>query len=116
MKTCTKCGILKPLEDYYGQSDRKNGASSCKSCFNRMCVERWVNVKKKAIKYKGGSCVSCGYCKHYSALHFHHTDPLTKEFNWNKLRVKAWSKITKELDKCLLLCANCHAEEHWAHQ
>ncbi len=75
-------------------------------------IERWINRKLKAIEYKGGCCQNCGYSKYYGALEFHHVDPKEKELNWTKLRLTSWANIQKELDKCVLLCANCHREVH----
>ena len=75
-------------------------------------MERWKRRKREAIEYKGGACSVCGYSKYYGALHFHHRDPSTKEANWTKIRLWTWNKVLTELDKCDLLCANCHAEEH----
>jgi hypothetical protein len=75
-------------------------------------IQRWIRIKQKAIEYKGGSCIQCGYNRYYGALEFHHLDPNEKDCQWDKLRLKAWSKITAELDKCVMLCANCHREEH----
>ena len=112
MKTCSKCKTEKDLSDFYHQSDRKSRTTYCKECFNKYCVERWITKKKQAIEYKGGSCINCGYDQYYGALHFHHIDPKEKDHNWTKLRSTSWDKIVKELDKCVLLCANCHAEEH----
>ncbi len=115
MKVCTKCKLEKPITDFYKQSDRSTRSSFCKPCKNRYDTLRWVEKKKKAILYKGGCCNLCGYDKYYGALQFHHLDPSEKEADWAKLRGRSWSKITKELDKCLLLCANCHAEAHESH-
>lgn len=75
-------------------------------------IFRWRKIKQRAIEYKGGCCISCGYDKHPAALQFHHTDAETKEVNWTKLRLRSWDKIILELDKCILLCANCHAITH----
>ena len=77
-----------------------------------MHVNRWIDIKKKAITHKGGSCITCGYNKYYGALEFHHRDPKTKEMQWNELKKRSWSFICKELDKCDLLCSNCHKEKH----
>lgn len=68
--------------------------------------------KKEFIKEKGGKCERCGYNKNYSALHFHHILP--KSFNLDSRNIGNRSLISlrKELEKCILLCANCHAEEH----
>ena len=76
-------------------------------------TNRFFKVKKlRAIRYKGGKCQKCGYDKCISALEFHHRDPNEKEFEWGRLRGRKWEDVLKELDKCDLLCANCHREEH----
>jgi predicted HNH restriction endonuclease len=112
MKTCSKCLETKPLTDFYHQADRASGSSFCKTCKNKYDIERWIENKKKAISYKGGACSVCGYNKFYGALEFHHQNPNEKEYEWGKLRLLSWEKIAKELDKCILLCANCHREAH----
>ncbi len=69
-------------------------------------------VKKKLIEYKGGKCSKCGYDKDFPAVyHFHHVDPSKKSFCINGKTVK-FSSLKEEVDKCILLCANCHSEEH----
>lgn len=67
--------------------------------------------KSKLVEYKGGKCKECGYNKSINALHFHHLDPSQKDFS---ISGKSWSfdKLKVEVDKCVLLCANCHAEVH----
>ena len=81
--------------------------------YYREYMKYWlVGRKLKAIAYKGGQCQSCGYNKCYSALEFHHRDPSTKEFDWFRLKNRAWSTIVAELNKCDLLCSNCHREKH----
>lgn len=67
--------------------------------------------KIKAVNYKGGKCQHCGYNKSVKAMQFHHLDPKEKDFAISKYS-KSWETIVTELDKCILLCANCHAEEH----
>ena len=69
------------------------------------------NVKQKAVDYKGGCCQRCGYSKSLRALHFHHKDPSQKDFNITG-GTKSFEHIKKELDKCELLCSNCHCEVH----
>lgn len=70
-----------------------------------------VRTRKKLVEYKGGECVKCGYNKCISALHFHHKDASEKDFT---ISGKSWSfeKLKKEVDKCVLLCSNCHTELH----
>ena len=73
---------------------------------------RQLVLKLKAIAYKGGKCVKCGYNKCYASLVFHHRDPKIKEMGWSFLKKRSWGKIIQELDKCDLVCANCHGEIH----
>ena len=83
-----------------------------KAKFNAYCVERWRNRKVKAVEYLGGKCCKCGYNKCIWALEFHHRNPNEKEATWTKMRLWSESRLLKELDKCDLLCANCHRELH----
>lgn len=73
---------------------------------------RWIERKVKAVAYKGGICVDCKQTFHPKIYHFHHRDKSAKEFGWTKLRLRNWESILKELDKCDLLCPNCHAHRH----
>jgi hypothetical protein len=68
--------------------------------------------KKKCIDYKGGKCMICGYSKCIAALEFHHRDPNEKEFKISRNKFD-WEKVKDELDKCDLLCSNCHREYHY---
>lgn len=72
-------------------------------------------VRKKlwAIRYKGGCCQICSYNKCIGALDFHHIDPSTKEAGWAQMRKMSMENMIKELDKCILVCANCHREIHY---
>ena len=70
-------------------------------------------MKRQAVKMRGGKCEKCGYDKSIYALQFHHIDPATKSFGLsNGETTKSWAEYQQELQKCILLCANCHAEEH----
>lgn len=70
--------------------------------------------KSKAVNLKGGCCSICRYKKNYAALQFHHRNPENKVFNLDsrKLSNTNWDSILIELEKCDLLCSNCHAEIH----
>jgi len=71
-------------------------------------------LKIQAVEYKGGKCQICGYNKCISNLVFHHNDPDQKDFGIsNKGVYKKFDKIKSELDKCILLCHNCHGEVHY---
>lgn len=73
-------------------------------------------LKSILIQYKGGKCCKCGYNKYQGALQFHHLDPKQKEFTISHINLNdtnfSIDKLKEELDKCILLCANCHFEEH----
>ncbi len=68
--------------------------------------------KQKLIEIKGNCCEHCGYKKCYAALHFHHKNKKDKKFSLSGsgLTGHSWPAVLKELEKCQLLCANCHAE------
>ena len=79
-----------------------------------MVSERRRKLKDMAIKYKGGKCEKCGYNKCNGALDFHHLNPLEKDFSISSTgTTKSFERIKKELDKCILVCANCHREIHY---
>jgi predicted HNH restriction endonuclease len=66
-----------------------------------------------ALQYMGGACCRCGYATCEAALVFHHKDPGSKDFSFSERGItRSWQRIKDELDKCVLLCANCHAEVH----
>lgn len=76
-------------------------------------AKRRKRLKEMAIELKGGKCMFCGYKKTNTALDFHHIDGKTKEFGISLDGItRSWQRITKELEKCVLVCANCHREIH----
>lgn len=74
-------------------------------------ARRLVN-KLKAIEYKGGKCVDCHGTFHPAVYEFHHLDPTFKDKDPSKVMTLKWEKIVAEIDKCVLLCANCHRIRH----
>ncbi len=70
-------------------------------------------AKETLVALKGGKCERCGYDKCIQALEFHHLDPTQKEFNLSTLRGGAIKHSLIEIEKCILLCSNCHKEEHF---
>jgi len=75
--------------------------------------KRRKKIRQSAIDYKGGRCQSCGYDYCIEAMEFHHLDPSEKDFGISqKGYTRSWVRIKEELDKCILLCANCHREVH----
>lgn len=114
-KVCGRCKKEKEEIEEFGYSNRKTGLirSICKICLYNIQKKRWQDRKRKAIGLLGGKCQKCGYNKNMAALEFHHLDPTTKEYGWNKLRLRKWGTVINEIKKCVLLCSNCHMETHW---
>lgn len=111
-KICAKCSSVKNKEEFY---IKKNGkpTSYCKECDRKKIRERKRDLKKAAVEYKGGSCSVCGYCSCLAALEFHHRDPKSKDFNICQSNAASLTEdIKSELDKCQLVCSNCHREIH----
>lgn len=85
----------------------------CSKCGVDAVNKRRRTLKKLAVEYKGGSCELCGYNKCLASLDFHHLDPNTKSFGIAAIgHTRSWEKLKVELDKCILICGNCHGELH----
>ena len=66
-----------------------------------------------AVEYKGGKCEVCGYDRCIDALEFHHNDLNDKKFGISeKGYTRSWETVKAELEKCIMICANCHRELH----
>ena len=79
----------------------------------RAVVLRRRKIKTMLIEYKGGKCILCGYKRCVWALDLHHRDSKKKDFGLSvRGLTRAWVKVKKEADKCVLVCANCHREIH----
>ena len=93
---------------------RYNRATGHRRTICNSCIEKRKHqaVKQKAVAYLGGKCLVCGYDRCYQAMVFHHLDPELKDFGISGNANRSWDKIQVELDKCVLLCANCHSEVH----
>jgi DNA-binding CsgD family transcriptional regulator len=75
-------------------------------------VISWRKRKKaELVEYKGGKCEKCGYDKCVQALQFHHLNPKEKDFAVGG-KSYSFERLKKEVDKCIMVCANCHIEIH----
>lgn len=104
-KECKKHGLTKYVLE-------GRGYYRCTTCRCEAVSKRRKKLKRMAVEYKGGKCVHCGYNKCVEALEFHHNDG-DKEFGIAAKGItRSFEAIKKEIDKCILICANCHVEEH----
>ena len=129
-KPCSKCFTIKPLEDFAFKNKatgRRNAV--CKACHKiyrdnhyrnnkrknvrrtskrRETLREWVNTYKKER-----SCACCSE-SFYRCLEFHHLNPDEKDLAVADAINNGWSikRIQKEIDKCILVCANCHVKIH----
>lgn len=72
--------------------------------------KRRKQFKEKSVQIKGGKCIQCGYSKCLGALEFHHRESEVKEFRLGVAYRHSWEAVVKEIEKCDLLCSNCHGE------
>jgi hypothetical protein len=87
------------------------GHYRCKQCRSKAVSNRRRTVKAKLVEEAGGACALCGYSCWAGALQFHHVDPSCKEFNISRRgHSRSLARCRAEARKCVLLCANCHAE------
>ena len=128
---CRKCGEKKNSEEFVNDKYKKNGkVNLCKVCkrnSDKISYEKRkesINIKKKKKidlfrktyqELKNNKCcLKCDETKHH-LLDFHHKDDSKKDFNigteaWRCLNIE---KIIKEIEKCVILCSNCHREFHY---
>ena len=132
-KICTKCEEVKPLDDFnYRRKSLGTRQSHCRTCSKaylkkhytenseyykkkaRVHTKRYMEKARKLI-YEiklGNPCIVCGESDPI-VLEFDHIDPSTKEHNVSEMVKKGYSceSILNEVEKCRLLCANCHRRE-----
>ena len=112
---CKTCDKILNLKNAYIRN--RHFRKVCRKCSVEECRLRRIKRRKQKYQFLYNQkkfCVKCNYNKNYSALCFHLVDPAKKEMSVPKL---AWSdtsyeKIQEEINKCIVLCLNCHAELH----
>src|SRR6185437_7416964 len=82
----------------------------CLPCRSEQVIARRRRARASLVVEAGGKCASCGYDRYVGALHFHHVDPATKVFALGGGATRSVERNRREAEKCVLLCANCHAE------
>ena len=121
VRMCLRCCKNKSLSGFDKSLDSEDEYDYlCKKCKKGMVrnvtlgQDRRRRLKQKCIEYKGGKCSICGYNRCIAALDFHHVNPAKKEIYRYRLYKRKWNdEARKELDECILICANCHREIHF---
>ena len=105
-KVCTVHGLTK-------HNARPDGGYRCGKCASAAVMKRRKTIKKEAVVYMGSKCAHCQNSFPDSVFEFHHTDPALKDFGISKSgHCRSLEAVKAELDKCIMLCANCHRIEH----
>lgn len=115
MTICTWCGIiLEGRQRKFCSRGCKNRDSNSRHQSYSAQQRRGRSRKIRLIQLSGTKCIRCGYNTNFSALQFHHVVPCDKTFNLDlrSLSNRSWTAIIEESRKCILLCSNCHKEEH----
>jgi transposase len=90
---------------------RSTGGYRCTKCRAEAVSRRRRRVKRLLVAEAGGRCNLCGYDRCVAALEFHHVVPAEKRFALSQRGLaRSLDKARAEAAKCVLLCANCHAE------
>ena len=108
-RSCIKHGNVLHYERIY---NGKHSGWRCVKCNIEAVNKTKARTKQKCVDYLGGECNHCGYKKCLSALEFHHVNPSIKSFGINRKTGRSFATLLPELNKCILLCSNCHKEEH----
>ena len=89
---------------------RRGGGYRCTKCNSQSVSIRRRKVKRQLVEEAGGGCRLCGFADHPAALQFHHLDPGEKSFHLaQRGHSRSLARMRVEAEKCVLLCANCHA-------
>jgi transposase len=88
----------------------RDGYRRCRRCRVDSVLRRRARVRDVLIAEAGGACAICGLDAHPAALQFHHVDPSQKSFTIRNGDTRSLERMREEVRKCVLLCANCHAQ------
>lgn len=112
-ETAIKFGVSTATVTKYKECKRKKLTNDERKEKNYQHVKYFRNkIKERAVEYKGSKCVVCEYDRCIKALEFHHLNPHEKDFTLGSNTNRAWEKVKSEIDKCVLVCSNCHREIH----
>lgn len=127
-KECRTCKETKPLKDFYPNKSCKLGVTgTCRVC-SRPRLKSWYqstrsvrqesantrnrSKKQQAVDHFGNKCLDCGQSYPNCVYQFHHLDPAQKDVNPSYAMAGSLDSMWEELEKCVMLCANCHIIRH----
>ena len=116
---CRTCGFESDdLSLFKTRTKRKLGAEPhCKRCTNAEMRQRRRDRWKLCFEYMGSKCHDCGLVDDCPAIYdMHHLNPDEKEYSVGHMISYKWETHKKELDKCVMLCANCHRRRHYVEE
>ena len=96
--------------EYHRQKSKEHYARN-KNAYKDRDAKRRAEIKQFIDAYKQAGCILCGEST-LECLDFHHTDPNEKEFNIASNRLKDLERVKAEIEKCVVVCANCHRKIH----
>lgn len=103
---CSVCRETNP-DKFYGHKRK-----ICGRCQNVYNTQKGQKNRLRAIDALGGSCRLCGFDKYPCSLDFHHLNPKEKDPKFSSMRGWSWERTLAEIEKCILLCKNCHSAVH----
>jgi hypothetical protein len=125
-KICSKCNIAKALDEFnFRQKSKEIRHAYCKDCGKLLTKSHYQRNKKQYMdknlrslkkrrefvqKMKNKPCADCGIVYPYYVMDFDHRENETKEFGLHKVTQKALGALKREIEKCDVVCANCHRE------
>ncbi len=116
-KKCNTCqeDFPQTLQFFFSNGFTPNGTRklkpNCKQCEKTNKFSRYYSIMQKVFGQL--ECEICGYDRVLHALELHHLDATEKEIDPSQMKSFQEVKIVQEMEKCQLLCANCHREAHY---
>ena len=96
----------------FSMKDRRTYADRA-DYLKKAVTKRRKKIREMAVEHLGGKCHLCGYNRSISALDIHHLNASKKSFGISQSGcTRSWERVKREIEKCVLICANCHREVH----
>lgn len=128
-KICCTCKLSKNLTEFRKDKSKVDGyRHECKECSKLYhkakyteqygekaklrARETHAKLREHLLQYRlEHPCICCGEDEP-ACLDFHHLDPNEKDFQIAGSQQRSWTKILAEIEKCVVLCSNCHRKVH----